>query len=91
MVADAYSRLPRFDGLGAVEGTRGAAVAAPQELDYSNAVDSLLQDDLFCDIDDPLLQDVLSYYTFPEDNFAYLNCPSTDRNPSIPVVGRFSR
>mmetsp|Transcript_8887 Transcript_8887/g.14664 ORF Transcript_8887/g.14664 Transcript_8887/m.14664 type:complete len:1289 (+) Transcript_8887:344-4210(+) len=81
VVADAYSRLPRFDGLGAVEGTGGAAVAPPQELDYSCAVDSLLQDDMLREIDDPRLLDVLSYYTFPEEDFVYMNCPSTTRNP----------
>lgn len=81
VVADAYSRLPRFDGLGAVEGTGGAVLTPPQELDYCNAADSLLQDDMFCEIDDPCLLDVLSYYTFPEQEFSYMNCPSTDRNP----------
>ena len=81
VVADAYSRLPRFDGLGAVEGTGGAAIAPPEELDYANAVDKLLQDDMLSGIDDPRLLEVLSYYTFPEENFAYMNCPSTDRNP----------
>ena len=81
VVTDAYSRLPRFDGLGAVEGTGGAAIAPPEELDYANAVDTLLQDDMLSGIDDPRLLEVLSYYTFPEENFAYMNCPSTDRNP----------
>eukprot|EP00984_Skeletonema_dohrnii_P023617 scaffold12715_cov134-Skeletonema_dohrnii-CCMP3373.AAC.2 len=81
VIADAYSRLPRFDGLGAVEGTTGAGVAAPQELDYTGPAETLLTDAMFCETDDPSLLEVLSYYTSPEDDFSYMNCPSTDRNP----------
>ena len=67
VIADAYSRFPRFDGIGDVEGTSGAGVSAPQELDYTCAVDTLLQDEMSCETDDPLLLDFLSYYSCPKD------------------------
>ena len=80
-IADAYSRLTRFDGLGAVEGTNGASLAPPQKLNYTESAELLLDDAMFCETDDHALIETLSYYASPEEDFSYMNCPSTDNNP----------
>ena len=78
VVADAYSRLPRFDGLGAVEGKEDANMT-PLQLDPM--AETLIADAMFCGTDDVQLYECLSHYRAPVTEMSYMNMPSTEENP----------
>ena len=85
VLADAFSRLPRFDSYKAMEGKECAPVGAPELLKFSNLDD--FSEDLHksADLDKVDLYKCLVYLPEMDDYFhsvnSLLNLPNSDDNP----------
>ena len=83
VLADAFSRLPRFDSNEAMVGKGCAPTSAPEPLKFSNLTDAELHEP--AGLDDFELYDCLAYLPEMDDYFdsvnSLLNLPNSDDNP----------
>ena len=83
VLADAFSRLPRFDSNEAMVGKGCAPTSAPEPLKFSNLTDAELHEP--AGLDDFELYDCLAYLPEMDDYFdsvnSLFNLPNLDDNP----------